>query len=147
MMGQPRYGQGEYLHVLAGGFVDHGGKRVRVGLELITGLSGREGVSTATKNSFSIDGKVTKVGALQITEGLSYDLGKVVKFEPVHEPTPDLASCSLIFDDEFSVKADVNAVILTLIEHYHQGKLSGSCRFENGKELKLEGLDTFLIHD
>jgi hypothetical protein len=42
---------------------------VRFGLEILTGLSGKNGLSNANKNAFTIDGKLHKLGSIDMVEG------------------------------------------------------------------------------
>ena len=43
----------------------------RFGFEYLSGLSGRPGLSNANKNAFTIDGKLYKLGVLDMVEGFS----------------------------------------------------------------------------
>jgi hypothetical protein len=48
---------------------DGSGKKHRFGFEFLSGLSGRPGLSNANKNAFTIDGKLYKLGVLDMVEG------------------------------------------------------------------------------
>lgn len=98
--GAPMYGQGKYANLHSAAMIDGpNGEKVRFGFELLTGLSGKPGLSTANKNAFTINGKLHKLQTLDIVEGLNHD-GDLenIKIEPrASEHKPEHASCSLSF--------------------------------------------------
>ena len=49
--------------------MDTKGIRARFGFEYLSGLSGKPGLSNANKNAFTIDGKLYKLGVMDMTEG------------------------------------------------------------------------------
>ena len=64
------YGQGSYVNLQSTGYImDTKGTRARFGFEYLSGLSGKPGLSNANKNAFTIDGKLYKLGVMDMTEG------------------------------------------------------------------------------
>jgi hypothetical protein len=143
--GVPMYGQGRFLHLLAAGFISLNGETKRFGLELLLGLSGKEGISTANKNHFTLDGKVYKLGAVDIVKGMAEDFSiqKVLSFQSRKE---EEINCSLEFSEKFQMRADVNAIVVKVDEQYSQGFISGTCS-QASTPITLEQIDTLLIYD
>jgi len=72
--GVPRYGQGTFIQILSAGYIkDDKGQVVRLGIEILTGVSYKEGLSTANKNHISINGKVHKLGSVDVQDGFEPD--------------------------------------------------------------------------
>ena len=70
--GAPLYGQGSHVMIQSAAYIkDESGKERRFGFEYLSGLSGRPGLSNANKNAFTIDGKLYKLGVLDMVEGFS----------------------------------------------------------------------------
>ena len=78
--GVPLYGQGSFVIVQAAEVLQ--GQGVRFGLEILTGLSGKNGLSNANKNAFTIDGKLHKLGSIDMIEG--YEKGQTSEIKKVH---------------------------------------------------------------
>ena len=49
--------------------IDSDGKKLRFGFEFLGGLSGKQNLSNANKNSFSLDGHLYKLGSIDIING------------------------------------------------------------------------------
>lgn len=72
--GAPLYGQGNYVMLQSAAYIsDESGKKHRFGFEFLSGLSGRPGLSNANKNAFNIDGKLYKLGVMDMVEGFTPD--------------------------------------------------------------------------
>ena len=53
--------------------LDGEGQKHRFGFEFLSGLSGKPGLSNANKNAFTIDGKLFKLGVMDMVEGFKND--------------------------------------------------------------------------
>ena len=81
--GASLYGQGSYVNLQSAGYIlDKEGKKHRFGMEYLSGLSGKPGLSNANKNAFTIDGKLYKLGVMDMTEG--FDVLQRTQIEEVH---------------------------------------------------------------
>ena len=70
--GSPLYGQGSYVMIQSAAIVeDENSIGHRFGFEFLSGLSGKPGLSNANKNAFTIDGKLYKLGVMDMVEGFS----------------------------------------------------------------------------
>jgi hypothetical protein len=72
--GASLYGQGSYVNIHSAAFIlDGEGNQHRFGFEFLSGLSGKPGLSNANKNAFTIDGKLFKLGVMDMVEGFEND--------------------------------------------------------------------------
>ena len=141
--GVPLYGQGRYMHILSAGMVDN----KRFGFEFLGGLSGNKAHSSANKNHFTLDGKLYKLGAMDIVDGMNegFAISKTIKIKSRDENED--VSCKIVYNDKYGVHAGpVNAVVVLIDEQYRQGTLTGKCKIQ-GKEFTFENVDTFMIYD
>lgn len=135
--GVPMYGQGKFVNVHAAAFID---KDTRFGFEFLSGLSGKPGLSTANKNAFTLNGKLFKLGPMDMVEGFDFNDGKghdgeIHKLHMVSRAasstSPDFGnSCDVWFEKKFTMRACLNLKALIVCEFQEQGFLSGSCDFE-----------------
>mmetsp|Transcript_16018 Transcript_16018/g.24849 ORF Transcript_16018/g.24849 Transcript_16018/m.24849 type:complete len:286 (-) Transcript_16018:21-878(-) len=148
--GMPLYGgRGFKYHLSAGGYFHEGGLKLRLGLELMLGVTAIPGVSNANKNAFVINGKLHKLGAVDLVDSSFSDQEKVIKMQSrgLKGEGQRKDECELVFEEENRTSADVNAVAIFLSEAYAQGYLSGWCySSELDKKFSFR-VDALLIHD
>jgi len=149
--GMPLYGgKGISYHLSAGGYFEVEGFRLRFGLELLVGASAVEGVSNANKNAFTINGKLHKLGAVDMP-GVDHanDQVKVLNFTSRKEDQAKRQTeCDIVFEEKNRMSADVNAVVVYVGEAYSQGFINGWCYSAFlDKEFKIENIDALVFHD
>ena len=131
----------------------------RFGFEFSGGIAGRQGLSTANKNAFTIDGKLHKLGSMEIV-----DFGPKLKNEDdlikLHlrmkseAKTPEgfkdvsVDECEIWYEMHFKMRAEVPAVVVKVHEVYGQGFIHGWCYSGVGATKHwLNGIDALLIYD
>lgn len=122
------------MNLQAAGYVqDSKGSNFRFGFEYLSGLSGKPGLSNANKNAFTIDGKLYKLGVMDMVEG--FHPKQTTQIEEVHikarssSEVKDLKQneCDIWFTMKFRMQANVPAVAIKVHEMYEQGFISGWC--------------------
>ena len=161
--GAPMYGQGKYANLHAAGWVEGpGGEKVRFGFEMMSGLSGKPGLSTANKNAFTINGKLHKLPAMDIVEGCNHpnekgeehdgDLENLKISTRKPQNPQEAASCTLSFERRHHMGVCVNLVAVILCEMYGPGVITGECTTAGGEgaapiTYKIKELDALLLWD
>ena len=138
--GVPIYGQGKYVNIHSAGLVTNSKQeKVRFGLEFMEGLSHYKGLSHNTKNAFSVDGKLTKMGTMHM-EGFDEhaDHLKEIKVKGDH--------CEFTYKMNWKMGPDADVKIVKVIEKYQQGFISGWCKNQDDT-YSFEKLDALLIWD
>ena len=151
--GAPLYGQGNSVNLQSAAYIeDKAGKQHRFGFEFLSGLSGKPGLSNANKNAFTIDGKLYKLGVMDMVEG--FDHKQNDQIEKVHIKARDSGDantneCDIWFTMKFKMQAHVPAVVIKVHEMYEQGYMSGWCYAGEDKKEKFffTDIDALLIFD
>jgi hypothetical protein len=135
--GAPLYGQGNSIMIQAAGWI--GG--TRFGFEFTGGIAGREGVSTANKNAFTLDGKLYKLEPMDIQGDASPDSEN--RIQSVHLKVRSMGlkdesygGCEIFFEMSFRMQAQVPAVVLKVHEIFEQGYIHGQCSIQVGGKIK-----------
>jgi hypothetical protein len=153
--GAPLYGQGSNVNLQVAGYVlDTSGQRHRFGFEYLSGLSGKPGLSNANKNAFTLDGKLYKLGVMDMVEG--FHAKQTTQIEELHikarsaSEVKDLSldECEIWFTMKFKMQANVPAVAVKVHEMYEQGFVSGWCYAADSKtKVQFTQVDALLIFD
>jgi len=130
---------------------------VRFGFEYLSGLSGKEGLSNANKNAFTIDGKLYKLHTMDMTEGFDHPnhdglLGNLTISMRKDEVKPDEPQCSIKFVKKMHMEVCANLSLLILCEMYGQGYISGTCSTGTkdggpNRTFTLDNIDALLLWD
>jgi len=154
--GAPKYGQGNNVNLHSAAYIsDSEGNQHRFGFEFLSGLSGVPGLSNANKNAFTIDGKLYKLGVMDMIEG--FDNKQNDQIEEVHikargsSETKDVTTneCDIWFTMKFRMQAHVPAVAIKVHEMYEQGYMSGWCYAgeDTNEKFYFTNIDALLIFD
>ena len=154
------YGQGISIQLQAAGFLDKddGYEDKRFGFEFSGGIAGRPGLSSANKNAFTIDGKLHKLGSMEIVDFgprvAEDDLKKLHIRMKNEAKTPEgfkdisVDECEIWYEMKFKMRAEVPAVIVKVHEVYGQGFIHGWCYSGVGAQKHwLNKVDALLIFD
>ena len=138
--GVPIYGQGKYVNIHSAGMVKNSkGEDVRFGLEFLEGLSFRKGLSHNSKNAFSANGKLTKLGVMHM-EGFDEHA------DHLKEITVKGDQCDFKYTMRWKMGPDADLKIVKVIEKYQQGYITGWCK-DQDETYYFEKLDALLIWD
>jgi hypothetical protein len=78
-------------------------------------------------NHFTINGKVHKLGSMDIKDLNPKHSGVIKTLNLEMRDKEETTSCSLQFEMKFKMLADVNAIVVKVSEIYEQGYVSGWC--------------------
>lgn len=128
----PLYGQGNQLTLIVNTFLPSSGSNEprRFGFHFQGGAAGRLGISTANLNHFSVDGKVYKLGSIQIQDFDPKHKGMIKALSLKMRDQTAGNQCELSFTMKFKMMADVNAVVIYVHDVYEHGFVDGWCQSE-----------------